>query len=135
MNRSNLHRHLCNLPCSVALVSIPKIRWHLARVNQSKLSRSGHDRERGAIATCLPVARGSFGGVGPHASADLSRSGLSALRRDQEFEPLSLGGESHKLDHGDPAWLPGQQAPPHRRPSGSPKPKPISSRRWKLASI
>jgi DNA invertase Pin-like site-specific DNA recombinase len=44
----------------VALVSISKIRWHLARVNQSKLSRSGRDRERAAIATCLPVARGSF---------------------------------------------------------------------------
>jgi hypothetical protein len=60
---------------------------------------------------------------------------LSALRRDQEFEPLSLGGESHKLDHGDAAWLPGQQAAPHRRPSGSPKSKPISARNWKFESI
>src|SRR5260370_12333100 len=85
MNRSDFHRHVGIPECLVALIKIPKIRWHLARVNQSKLSRSGHDRERAAIATCLPVARGSFGGVGPHASADLSRSGLSALRRDQEM--------------------------------------------------
>ena len=54
MNRSNLLRQLCNLPCSGALVATPKIRWHLARVNQSKLRRSG-EIAKGGIATDLSL--------------------------------------------------------------------------------